>query len=146
MIRYGKKNASRPNANWSLRGTFPHPPNTDRREVRNSITIQFNGAPRGPIVAHLFNDGTIKSSEQMHQENNQRRAEDERLTAAESNFPALQQTAARRLAERRMMARIEAARINLSWSIIRKQLEKDSAEQEYRLVLQAQAQARAAAV
>jgi len=127
------------------RGTVPHPPNTDRREVRHSITLQFNGAPGGPLVAHLFNDGTIKSSEQMHQEINGRRTEDERLTAAENEFPALQQTAARKQAETRMMTRIQSARINHSWSIMQKQLEKQSAEQEYNLVLQTQAQARATA-
>jgi hypothetical protein len=127
------------------RGTAPHPPNTDRREVRHSITLKFNGAPGGPLVAHLFNDGTIKSSEQMHQEINQMTAEDERLTAAENKFPALQQTAARRQAETRMMTRIQAARNNDSWSTMQKQLEKQGAEQEYNLVLQTQAQARATA-
>jgi hypothetical protein len=81
----------------------------------------------------------------MHQEINQRRAEDERLTAAENKFPALQQTAARRQAETRMMTRIQAARNNDSWSTMQKQLEKQSAEQEYNLVLQTQAQARATA-
>ncbi|EER45322.1 predicted protein [Histoplasma capsulatum var. duboisii H88] len=35
-----------------IRGTRPHPPHTDLEEVRNSITLQFNGAPEGPIVAH----------------------------------------------------------------------------------------------
>lgn len=68
-------------------GTFPHPPNTDRWEVRNSITLQFNGTGNGPIVAHLFNDGTIKTSAEMHQENNERRARGERLAAEEGKFP-----------------------------------------------------------
>jgi len=127
------------------RGAAPHPPNTDRREVRHSITLQFNGAPGGPLVAHLFNDGGIKSSEQMYQEINQRRAEDKRLAAGESKFPALHQTAARRQAKTRTMTGIQAARNNNSWSTMQKQLEKQRAGQEYNLVLQTQAQARATA-
>ncbi|KAK2809540.1 hypothetical protein FQN50_003808 [Emmonsiellopsis sp. PD_5] len=127
------------------RGTLPHPPNTDRQEVRNSITIQFNGGPEGPIVAHLFNDGTIKTSMEMHAENNRRRAEDARLTAEESKFPELNQTAARMQADAKKMARIQAARVNASWGMINKQLEKDSAEQEYRVFLHEQAQERARA-
>ncbi|WEW58673.1 hypothetical protein PRK78_004141 [Emydomyces testavorans] len=128
-----------------IRGTRPHPPNTDHQEVRNSITLQFNGAPGGPIVAHLFNDGTIKTSREMHDENNRRAAEEARLITEENKFPALQQTAARKQAETRMMSRIYAVRNDSSLSVIQKQLEKDSALQEYRLVLQSQAQARAAA-
>jgi hypothetical protein len=56
----------------------------------------------------------------MHQEINQRRAEDERLADAENKFPALQQTAARREVETRMMTRIQAARNSNSWSIMQK--------------------------
>lgn len=81
----------------------------------------------------------------MYQEINQRRAQDERLIAEESSVPKLQQTAARRQAEARMMTRIMAARMSYSWSIIQKQLEKQSAEQEYYQVLHRQAQERAAA-
>ncbi|OJD10515.1 hypothetical protein AJ78_08498 [Emergomyces pasteurianus Ep9510] len=97
-----------------IRGTLEHPPHTDLQEVRNSITVQFNGAPEGPIVAHLFNDGTIRTSVEMHQENNRRNAEDARLTAEESKFPALNQTVARKQAEARKMARIQAAKMNTS--------------------------------
>ncbi|KAK2787078.1 hypothetical protein FQN51_003455, partial [Onygenales sp. PD_10] len=93
-----------------IRGTHPHPPNTDRQEVRNSLTVQFNGAPGGPIVAHIFHDGTIKTSHEMHDENNRRAAEEARLIAEENKFPALQQTAARKQAETRMMSRIQAVR------------------------------------
>ncbi|PYI34356.1 hypothetical protein BP00DRAFT_433765 [Aspergillus indologenus CBS 114.80] len=128
-----------------IRGTFPHPPHTDLQEVRNSITLQFNGAPGGPIVAHLFNDGTIKTSAEMHAENNRRREEETRLLAQESRFPELGQTAVRKEAERKMMAKIREARMDNTVSIIQKQLLKDSAQQEYNLVLQSQAQARAAA-
>ncbi|OAL34540.1 hypothetical protein AYO20_06170 [Fonsecaea nubica] len=127
-----------------IRGTVPHPPNTDRREVRNSITLQFNGTAGGPMVAHRFNDGTIRSSAQMHQDINQRRAQDERLTTEEKRFPQLQQTTRRRQVETQMMTRIQAARSNPSWSIVQKQLEKQSAEQEYNQVLQRQAQERPA--
>lgn len=81
----------------------------------------------------------------MHQEVNQRRAQDERLTAEESIYPNLHQTAARRQAEARMMARIQAARNKQSWNVMQKQLEKQQAEQEYHQVLQRQAQARGAA-
>jgi hypothetical protein len=97
------------------------------------------------MVAHLFNDGTIRSSTQMHEEINQRRAQDERLTVEENKFPQLQQTTRRRQAEARMMTRIQAARSNTSWSIVQKQLEKRSAEEEYNQVLQRQAQERATA-
>ncbi|EEQ30225.1 hypothetical protein McanMca71_000515 [Microsporum canis] len=127
-----------------IRGTRPHPPHTDRQEVRNSITLQFNGAPEGPIVAHLFNDGTIKTSREMHDENNRRAAEETRLITEENKFPALQQTAARKQAEARMMSRIYAVSDNSSLSIIQKQLEKDGAQQEYRFFLLRQADARAA--
>ncbi|KLJ11664.1 hypothetical protein EMPG_09663 [Blastomyces silverae] len=125
-----------------IRGTHPHPPNTDIQEVRNSITVQFNGAPGGALVAHLFNDGTIKASAEMHAENNRRRAEAEQLLAEESKFSWLQQTTTRKQAHARMMARIQAARINTSWSIMQKQLEKDSAQQEYNLFIRAQAKER----
>lgn len=81
----------------------------------------------------------------MHEENNRWRAEDARLKAEENKFPALNQTAARMQADAKKMARIQAARANASWGIINKQLEKDSAEQEYRLFLQEQAQERAKA-
>ena len=81
----------------------------------------------------------------MHQEINQRRAEDERLTAEENKFPAFQQTAIRRQAEARMMTRIQAARNNTSWSVVEKQLEKQRSEHEYNEVLQRQAQERATA-
>lgn len=81
----------------------------------------------------------------MHQENNQRRSQDETLIAEENKFPALQQTATRRQAETRMMSRIQAARSNNVWSIMQKQLEKQSAELEYQQLLQTQAQSRAAA-
>ncbi|PYI02577.1 hypothetical protein BO78DRAFT_376624 [Aspergillus sclerotiicarbonarius CBS 121057] len=125
-----------------IRGTFPHPPNTDRREVRNSVTVQFNGAPGGPVIAHLFNDGTIKTLEEMHQENNARQEQKARLAAEESRFPRLQQTVARQQAEAKMMSRIQAARIHPSMSIMQKQLEKQSAEEEYRQLLAEQATAR----
>lgn len=98
------------------------------------------------MVAHLFNDGTIRSSAQMHEEINRRRVEDGRLTAEENKFPQLQQTTRRRQAEARMMTRIQAARSNISWSIVEKQLEKQRAEQEYNQALQTQAQERATAV
>jgi hypothetical protein len=120
----------------------PHPPNTDRQEVRNSITLQFNGSPEGPTVAHLFSDGSIKTSAEMHLENNQRRNEDARLTAEEKKFPSLNQTVARQQAETRKMTRIQAARSNTSWSTMQKQLEKSSAEQEFQAFLQTQAQER----
>jgi hypothetical protein len=81
----------------------------------------------------------------MQQETNQRRAQNERLTAEENRFPTLQQTPARRQAEARMMARIQAARHNNSWSVMQKQLEKQNAELEYNVFLHRQAQARAAA-
>ncbi|KAL4793667.1 hypothetical protein BDV19DRAFT_390874 [Aspergillus venezuelensis] len=114
-----------------IRGTREHPPNTDRTEVRNSLTINFTGVPNvldGEIIAHLFSDGIIKTSTQMHQETSQRRAEEARLAA-----------------EARVMGRIHAVRVNDTLSIIAKQLEKESAMQEYRLVLQKQAEERAKA-
>lgn len=126
-------------------GTLPHPPNTDRREVRDSITLQFNGTASGAVVAHLFSDGTIKTSFQMHAENNARRVEDARLTAAEAQFPTLHQTAARRQAEARMLARIQTVRMNPNLDPVEKQVEKDAAEHDYRVFVQAQAQARARA-
>ncbi|PGH36284.1 hypothetical protein GX50_00789 [[Emmonsia] crescens] len=100
---------------------------TELKIIRSS---QFNGATGGPIVAHLFNDGTIKTPTAMHEENNRRKAEG---------------TTARKQAEARKMARIYTARTNASWSIIQKQLEKDSAEQEYQLFLQVQSQERVSA-
>ncbi|KAM5431750.1 hypothetical protein MferCBS31731_007755 [Microsporum ferrugineum] len=127
------------------RGTHPHPPNTDLEEVRNSVTLKFIGAPGGAIVAHLFNDGTIKTSVTMHAENNQRREEQTRLLAEESKFPSLNQTALRNEAYMRKMARIRNARMQTTWSIIQKQLEKSNAEEEYNRFLQAQAQQRAQA-
>ncbi|QSS57724.1 hypothetical protein I7I53_11999 [Histoplasma capsulatum var. duboisii H88] len=81
----------------------------------------------------------------MHQENNRRRTEDARLIGEESKFPALNQTPARKEAEARKMARIQAARMNTSWSVMQKQLEKDSAEQEYNQLLQVQALERVSA-
>lgn len=81
----------------------------------------------------------------MHDENNRRAAEEASLIIEENKFPTLQQTAARKQAETRMMSRINAVRDNSSLSIIQKQVEKDSAQQEYRLFLQIQGQARAAA-
>ena len=62
------------------------PSNNDRLEVRNSITLHFNGG--GPIIPHLFNNGIIKSSAQIHQERNQSRAQDEQLTAEENQIPS----------------------------------------------------------
>ncbi|KAL2848821.1 hypothetical protein BJY01DRAFT_246197 [Aspergillus pseudoustus] len=122
-----------------MEGTLPHPPHTDRRELRNALTVQFNGVAGGAVVAHLFTDGTIKTSTQMHTEN-QRRAKEERLAAEESKFPELQQTVARKQAESRMMIRIQAASMNISWSIMQKQLK--APQQEYRVFLQEQAKER----
>lgn len=129
-----------------FRGTSPHPPHTDIHEVRNSITIQFNGVPGGSIVAHLFNDGTIKTSSEMHQELNQRREQDQRLAAEENKFPALGQTDNRRQAHARMEARIRALREDRRMSIMNKLLEKQNAQHEYREILRQQEQQRAAAL
>lgn len=129
-------------------GTTPHPPNTDQQEVRDSITVQFNGIPKatgdpkGGLVAHIFSDGSIKTSAQMHAENEQRKKEDLHLTTEEGKFPNLNQTVARKQAEATKMARIRGARENKLWSTIQKQLEKNSAEQEYREFLSKQAQDR----
>lgn len=111
---------------------MPHPANTDCQEVRNSITVQFNGAPGGAIVAHLFDDGRIKKSDEMHAENNQRRAEDERLLAEESRYPGLAQTPLRKEAFTKMMGRIQGARTSAVLSTVQKQLIKYAAEGDYR--------------
>ena len=129
---------------YLIRGTVPHPPKSDLEEVRNSLTLQFNGAPTGIVIAHIFNDGTIKTSTQMHKEINERSARDKRLTAEENKFPQLRQTTRRIEAKDRMMARIQAARSSISWSIIQKQIEKQNATEEYNLVLQMQAEERGA--
>lgn len=69
--------------------TIPHVPNTDRDEIRKSLTIQFNGTPSGPIIAHLFADGTIKTQADIHAQHNERRARNEELSEAEGQFPEL---------------------------------------------------------
>ena len=96
-------------------------------------------------MAHLFSDGTIKTSAEMHAENNRRREEDQRLKMEEDRFPKLGQTAARRQAMARMMARIEAARRSETMTSMANMLEKQNAEQEYNQVLRNQRHARAAA-
>lgn len=121
-----------------------HPPNTDRTEVRNSLTVEFLGTPDGSYLVHLFNDGTIKTREQMHAENNQRTATERRLAAEESQFPELGQTPVRVQAQARMLARISRLRDDRTMSIMAKQVEKSNAQEEYASVLRAQAQARAA--
>lgn len=126
-------------------GYVEHPPNTDRLEVRNSLTVEFLGTAHGTILVHLFNDSTIKTRNQMHAENNQRVADDQLLAAEESRFPHLSQTAARRQAQARMIARIQALRNARGMSVIAKQTEKSNAELEYSSVLEAQLQARVAA-
>ena len=93
----------------------------------------------------MFHDGSIKTREQMHREQNQRAEEQNRLTAEESQFPRLNQTLARHQAYARMLARIEALRRNESMSIIAKQTEKANAESEYWNVLHAQQLERARA-
>ncbi|EFE37875.1 hypothetical protein TRV_07466 [Trichophyton verrucosum HKI 0517] len=127
------------------RGTKEHCPFTDLEEVRNSVTIQFLGTPYGNITAHLFNDGTIKTSTMMHQENNRRREHEARLLAEENKFPHLNQTPLRTQAYNRKMAKIRNARDNSTWSIMKKQLEKATAEEEYSRFLQEQAEQRAKA-
>lgn len=87
-----------------------HPPNTDRFEVRSSVTIEFRGTPKGQLLVHVFHDGTIKTREQMNAENNARVAEDSRLTSEESLFPSLAQTTARRQAYSRMLQRMQELR------------------------------------
>lgn len=72
-------------------------------------------------------------------------AEDGRLSTEESRFPHLGQTATRKQAEARMMARIQVLRNDRSMSIIAKEVEKRDAEIQYESVLQAQARIRAAA-
>ncbi|KAK3072465.1 hypothetical protein LTR53_006751 [Teratosphaeriaceae sp. CCFEE 6253] len=126
-------------------GAQPHHPFTDLEEVRISITVQFNGVPGGAVIAHLFNDGTIKTREQMHAEINRRRQVDQSLTEEESNFPALGHTALRKAAEERRLARIRSVRSNHPMSIMAKQVEKSNAEEEYSSVLRELAEARAVA-
>ena len=87
-----------------------HPLNLDRMEIRDSITVEFVGTSSGTILVHLFNDGTIRTREQMHQESNQRAEEDRRLTAEENKFPSLNQTVARRQALATLLARVQALR------------------------------------
>lgn len=70
-------------------GYVEHPPNSDRFEVRNPITVEFLGTPQGTLLVHLFQDGTIKTREEMNAENNQRVAEDQRLSAEKISFPNL---------------------------------------------------------
>ncbi|OAL73277.1 hypothetical protein A7D00_3052 [Trichophyton violaceum] len=89
------------------RDTKEHCPFTDLEEVRNSVTIQFLGTPHGNITAHLFNDGTLKTSTMMHQENNRRREQEAGLLVEENKFPHLNQTPLRTQAYNRKMARIE---------------------------------------
>ncbi|EFR05428.1 hypothetical protein MGYG_08440 [Nannizzia gypsea CBS 118893] len=127
------------------RGTKEHCPFTDLEEVRNSITLKFLGTPYGNITAHLFNDGTIKTSTMMHEENNRRREQEAMLLAEEKKFPQLNQTPSRTEAYNRKIAKIRNARDNTTWNIMKKQLEKHSAEEEYNLFLQAQAAQRAKA-
>lgn len=128
-----------------LSGYVEHPPNTDRTEVRNSLTVEFLGTPTGSLLVHLFNDGTIKTREQMYAENNERMALERRLVAAESRFPQLRQTPTRAQAHARMLLRITRLRNDRTMSIIAKQTEKRNAEEEYETLLRAQARERSTA-
>ncbi len=92
---------------------------------------------------HVFQDGTVKTREQMISENNARAAEDSRLTDEESRFPSLAQTAARRQAYSRVLERVQVLRQDSTRSMISKEVEKSNAFLEYRAFLHAQAQARA---
>lgn len=93
----------------------------------------------------MFQDGTIKTREQMHREQNQRTDEQNRLMAEESRLPHLKQTAVRQQAYAKMLTRIDAVRRNMSMSVIAKQTEKANAEAEYRHILHVQQQERARA-
>jgi hypothetical protein len=90
----------------------------------------------------MFHDGTIKTKEEMYAEASARAQENARLTAEESAFPALGQTAARKQALDRMLQRIRELRDDKKKSIISKQVEKTNAESEYRAFLEMQAEAR----
>lgn len=79
---------------------MPHVPSTDRGEIRKSVTLQFNGAPGGPIIAHLFSDGTIKTQADIHKQQEAIRVRHEELTATEARFSELSQTVVRQDAER----------------------------------------------
>lgn len=104
--------------------------------------MEFLGTAQGTLLVHVFNDGTIKTREQMHAENNARAAEDSRLSTEESRFPSLAQTTARRQAHSRMLLRIQNLRNDRTRSIMAKEVEKSNAILEYRTLLQAQAHAR----
>ncbi|KAF2813564.1 uncharacterized protein BDZ99DRAFT_557459 [Mytilinidion resinicola] len=125
-----------------IRGTRPHPPHTDREEVRSSITIQFNGAPGGALVAHLFSDGTITTSTRMHEIRAERLARQQQLEAEESKFPLLKQSDIRSAAHATYMATINGIR-NSNWSQMEKVMRKQDAQAIYEALLQRQAADRA---
>ncbi|KXS94722.1 hypothetical protein AC579_9203 [Pseudocercospora musae] len=110
------------------RGFVEHPSNTDRTEVRNSLTVELLGTPNGSYLAHLSNDGTIKTREQMHAENNQRIAVERRLATEEGQFPELGQTPVRVQAHARMLAQISRLRDDRTVSVMAKEVEKSNAE------------------
>ncbi|KKZ61112.1 hypothetical protein EMCG_04257 [[Emmonsia] crescens] len=62
--------------NQIAEGKNPHGNGAASTKHRSTRSSQFDyrsvqWRPWGPIVAHLFNDGTIKTSTEMHEENNQ---------------------------------------------------------------------------
>lgn len=127
------------------RGLNPHIPNSDKYEVRESISVAFTGASNGVDFAHLFMDGTYKTGAQMDQENRERALQAQRLKAEEDRFPKLNQTNARLAAERNMENRIRALRDDKRMPVFARQTEKSNAILAYQTVLQDQARARAAA-
>lgn len=78
--------------NSGIRENFPY---TDPEEVRKTITVRFEGTPKGTIIVHMFLDGTIKTPDEFCEEKNRREAEVQELRIQEALYPNLEQTPVR---------------------------------------------------
>ncbi|KAI5357810.1 Putative protein kinase [Septoria linicola] len=123
-------------------GSKPHCPHIDLEEVRHSLTVSYKRSGEQETTVHLFADGTTKTREEMHADNNRRKAEFARLEVEEKKFPDRKQTAARKAAYDSMMQQLRDLRDAHGMNVAAKVSMKERSMEDYQRLLREQAQAR----
>ncbi|KAF2158787.1 hypothetical protein M409DRAFT_61374 [Zasmidium cellare ATCC 36951] len=117
-------------------------PKSDPFEMRKSVSLELSGAANGSKVVHVFENGAIKSSKQLLEEETTRDGREKRLSAQENWYPHLDQTNIREKALSDMLEELEHLRAAETITLDDKEFGKYNAIMRYEEVLREQKNAR----